>query len=444
MNSISFDNPWLIAGVTAVLFCFNQYFGATSYIFSNIAALGLVGIILFCFINNRYRHFLPVLFFVSVFGFPEYSANPYLDNFHSPFYFAKVGSLICVFSFFRPNISVPILIYCAVVFLSTLLSFLCNAMGDLYLEIWFYGFLLMVLFNRSNLNGGKDFRIMFLWMEALFYFLVPIMLFIDKFELYDVRAGGTVVYFYGHWLGIISAISVYSIVSNSSGLLFHWTLRWIFMFVILYFCLSSFQSEHYLFLGFAVLLSLGKFIFRSKKSFLVGVVCLLAVSAIICLGFIYILNLKTNSWTYMKMYQVASLFSGTSELTNSLLIRYAEFISLIQQGGLYSWLFGYGLAGIYRPIGEIWNGVILRNTSFPSDQLSSRNFQMIHESFVMLFKWSGSFGLIFVVWKIFRKLGLEFYKFRESWLVFLFYITLFSSSLNTGLILTGLILFSAV
>ena len=152
------------------------------------------------------------------------------------------------------------------------------------------------------------------------------------------------------------------------------------------------------------------------------------------------LNTATDSWLYLKVVQVASLFAGDLiEIGNSATIRIAQMQALFEQGDPFSILFGRGMGSIYAAEGSAWDFVIFHEATYPAAELESGNLQYIHESVTMLVKWIGVVGtalVAYLIYKIARQTALT----GVQGLLCIMFVLLFSSSLHSAILVTMLFL----
>lgn len=438
---MSLNVRWLLPSAAAVLYCINQLmavYGIRAP--TSLMAFIFLLVTVICAFNVRAYRFLPHICFCILLGFPEYSADPYLKDYVAPFSLAKFPALLALILMLRIRINASGILVGFLLLVSTLSAFLAGRLGNLSAEIAYAVFLILALNTTSPLAG----RAKLIWldaMERMFYLLLPIAVFSEFAGIYEQRSTDTTTYFYGHWVGIVSALAIYRAAVGDSRLFNSATIRYSLIIVTVYVCAASYQSVHYVFFVAAAAFALAKSASSrgNSRNIAASIVVMVLVPAFM---YLVLSTYSADSWVYLKLSQIAALTSGSFlESSNSVTIRVAQLVSLFEQGGWPSIVAGRGLASTYLAEGSLWEFVVFHEATYPEGQLLSGQLQYIHESVTMLLKWVGLAGLFVVLYSIGRRLnsiggvkGVEGF----SVLMFLF---LFASSLNTGIIVTLLLVF---
>lgn len=412
---------------------------------SDIFMLILVPILIFMF--KREGKYIVydniVISSILLFSFPLFMPNPYLYNTSLPFTYIKYIYLLFVLlncNYYYNKIS--FYVFCFVI-LTVLIEYVFynKIVGNLLAELPYVFTFIIFLFVKINKNTDSIKNL--LEIICYTYFLLPILYYVEHiFNIYDIR-GDINIYAYGHWLGIISSLSLLYILNSNTKLKV--LIINIFLYLLTtYHFYTSYQSVHYILIIIVIILSLVRNGFSTIN---------LIYLCLFFLATFYLLNLyisigDTSSWIYLKLSQVNALVTfNFFENFNSLTIRFAEFISIINQNDLYQNLFGRGIGSIYLPIEEIWSFVNFHDSTFPEDQVKSMRLQTVHEPIVMFIKWFGFLGSALVFSYLYK------YKFQSikgnsvlqnvfSKYTFILFILLFCADIQTCLIVFNLSLFN--
>lgn len=435
------NGNWLLASVAAFLYCINQWMAVNGiHWLTALTALLLLAATIPCAFDARARRFLPYICFISLFGFPEYSADPYLLNYIAPFSLAKIPALISMLLMLHIRFNVIGILVAILLFSSTLGAVLLGRFGAWDAEVWYAALLLLAL-NASSPLSDQAKSIWLGALELLFYLLLPIALFSGATGLYEQRSADTTTYFYGHWIGIITTLAIYRATTGESRLFFSNIFRLPLIVVIVYICSASYQSAHFiLFIAAAAMAALKNIAGRANSTNIAASFTMLL--AIPISGYIVLSQSGADSWLYLKVSQIFALATGGFlEASNSVTIRVAQFISMFEQSSLFSILGGRGMASTYRPEGPMWEFVIFHEATYPAEQLASGKLQYIHEPITMLIKWIGLVGTTLVLYAIFKKVHIARSLISIEGLLALMFLLLFASSLHTGIIVTLLVIF---
>lgn len=439
----SAKGSWPLALLSGALYCVNLWLGAQGLAWPTILlVLALFGAVVAAAFVPAARRYLPALFFMSVVGFPQYSADPYAAEFVAPFSFAKFVALSSLLLMCKPAPSKYGMAFFGLVVLATIAAALSGRIGNVWAEVW-YVFLIVFALNvqvRPSLANAA--RLLLGAMERLFYLLIPLAMFTLATGLTDERSGGTVVYFYGHWVGIATAFAIYAASSRQSTVFGSTWIRISLMVTTFFFCIASYQSGHFVLIIIALLIVMAqrRHEYGQRSVIFLPVVVL---ATLLVSGAVILARGETDSWLFMKVSQLFLLGSGGFiEGSNSVLIRVSELISMFEQGNLWTILFGRGAFSTYLAEGAFWDIVIFHKATFPEREILAGELQYIHEPVVMLLKWVGLVGLGLAC--------LGMYRLRQSVLVDRVTATLvavvllmfFASSLQTGFLITGLFVLS--
>jgi hypothetical protein len=431
------DSNWLLASTAALLYCVNQWLAVRGiHALTALFVLLLLATTLLCAFSERTRRHLPAICFLCLFGFPEYSADPYLPGYVAPFGLAKIPALLSMLMMLRFHISIHGLVVAFFMAISTAGAILVGRFGDWYAEMWYAALLLLALNSSSPLATHAKTA----WLRAferLFYLLLPMALFSSLTGLFEQRSADTTTYFYGHWIGIVSAIAIYRTATGESYILTNNTVRLTLLVITIYICAASYQSAHFILMGAAILFAVGKNLTsRVSSTTILGSLALLVSLPIA--GFLVLSNAGTDSWLYLKVSQVVSLASGEFlEASNS------QLLSLFEQSDPISIAIGRGVASTYVPEGALWDFVVFHEATYPEQELVSGQLQYIHESITMLIKWVGICGLAFIFYSVYTRLRKSGSLKSIDGLIALMFLLLFASSLHTGIITTLLYIFTA-
>lgn len=432
---------WIVAATSATLYCLNLWFSVNGfYLFSFLLTLLLSLSVIAIAYSKVHQTKLPYITFILIFGFPEYAANPYLEDYQSPFSLSKIPALISLLMMLKLKKNPTGLGIFFLLLLSTTTAIIFNRFGILKAEIWYVLMLLIILHSALKSTAFKFHAIWLGGIERLFYLLPLIATFIVLTGLFDQRSENTLTLFYGHWLGIITTITIYLTAANQSTLYRFKALRVVLMLLIIYMCAASYQSVHFILFFLASLLATATNLTKESKP-TISFSSILILLSIPVSGYFVLSQLDTDSWIYLKFNQIVSLYSGTFlETSNSVTIRVAQFLSLIEQGDIFSILFGRGVASIYLLDGSMWDYVILHEGTFPENQILTGRLQYIHESLTMIFKWIGITGLLLLIYFLFIKSKSHVLFKHRGLLYSILFILLFSASSQAALIVTILFL----
>lgn len=429
---------WSAAIFATALYCLTQVSAVYGLNFINQAVAGGCTLLaMMVVLVPQYRHYSLILFVVFIVGFPAYAADPYLDNYVPPFQYGRFAALVSLLGFSSLRITKAGLILPFLLIFSTIIGEFYGRIGSLKAEIFFVGFAIYALnVECRDFKNAAQQNISTLIQNI--FFLLPVMaIFSLQADIYTTRLNTSNVYFFGHWTGIIATLALYSILTERSHFK---TLKLFFAVVSLAFVATSLQSVHYIMLIIVLLAAVGARV-PTKNIIMVCVLCGLALVSIVFVGNQLIGSLDKTTWLYFKLEQVQLLFAGSIYLvSNSVLTRIAEFVSLVEQGNVFTYLFGLGVSATYHIQGEIWAEVILHDASFPEEQLRTSIFQYIHETPVMIFKWGGIVSMILLSVATYRLVPPSrdgIYQYRIMVVLFLL---LMASSIHTGLLILGFLI----
>jgi hypothetical protein len=398
--------------------------------------LGFVGLSV---LVPELRKHLPGIFLLSVIGFPEYSADPYAADYVAPFGWAKFVALAALALMCRPTFALPGIAFALVISGATVAASLAGRLGDVWAEVWYLLLILVALNARAAPGLETGSRLMVEAMERLFYLLLPLALFTRLAGLHDERAGDSVVYFYGHWVGIVTAFAIYSATSGRSTVYRSSFLRLAVLVATIAVCLASYQSAHFILFVIAVLIANFE---ASGPRLAAGRVRrwlpAFALVALLGVGGLVLLQGQTDTWLYLKISQVFLMFSGGFlEASNSVTIRVSQLITTFEQGSLWTGLLGRGAFSTYQAEGAFWDLVVFHSATFPEREILAGELQYIHEPVVMLLKWGGVVGLGLACLGLSRLRSSRHIDKPLATLIATTYLLFFASSLHTGVLLTA-------
>jgi hypothetical protein len=430
------DRPWALAAVAGLLYCASivlAYHGLHAIVALAGGLLTLAALL--ALVDARYRAHAPIILFVAVIGFPEYGPDPYLPNFVAPFSFAKYACALCFGAMCRPAVTRGGIALAAIVGISGFMAATAGRVGDIGAEAWYAVLLLVALNAHARLEVVGRLGTIVLACERVFYML-PVMAAATFFlGVYDVRAGNTYVHFYGHWIGIVSAVAFYQLLSGSSTVLGAVLPRMAAVLVTLYAVHTSYQSAHFVLLMIAAAVGVRAAI-KTRARRTSWAIPLVGIGVAATLGAYAVLTGEAGTWVYLKVTQVAELFAGDFvDASNSVVIRVSELISVLEQGSWVNVLFGRGLGSTYVPRGALWESAVFHDATFPERELVSGDLQYIHEPLVMILKWAGIIGVLLAAYEVIRRAkasprGL-------AALIAVTYLLYFASTLQTGLFVTA-------
>jgi hypothetical protein len=145
------DSNWLLASTAALLYCVNQWLAVRGiHALTALFVLLLLATTLLCAFSERTRRHLPAICFLCLFGFPEYSADPYLPGYVAPFGLAKIPALLSMLMMLRFHISIHGLVVAFFMAISTAGAILVGRFGDWYAEMWYAALLLLATGVRET------------------------------------------------------------------------------------------------------------------------------------------------------------------------------------------------------------------------------------------------------------------------------------------------------
>lgn len=435
MKYTSLDSFGFFLGLSCgVLAAINLAIANTGFALAYFLFLAIVSIFILLYLPIK-----PVTIFILILGFPEYGANPYNEVFLSPFYFQKYILLFLCLKLFFIKFYYSTLFYLFLVALSFLISILYGINGALLNEM----VQLLILISLLNIkfdNTAEARLVSFLLSFIAFSFISSFIL--EIFGVFALRPGGGKVFFFGHWFGILTGYFIIKITTVRYPLT---VMIWLISsFVIsIYVNINTLQSSHFVWflVCFLILMAPTKMI--SSRSFLLGAILITGFFVFRSSALINFDIPEEFLWVIKKVQQISSLFAfDVMELSNSPLIRLNQALALVEQSNFLQLIFGRGYASTYELAGAFWDSSQLHDATFPIDQLNSGLLQMVHETIILLFKWTGIFGLLFV-WSIlikrFRAAALDrstiFYNFALAALFLL-------SGVHTGILCLFLIKYS--
>ena len=382
-----------------------------------------------------------LLLFILILAFPEYGPDPYNTSFFSPFYFQKYVLLIAILSNFRLKCNFITIVFIILLILSFVTSYVYKIQGAVLNEIvllFILGSLFFLKFDHKDKERITSFLLSFI----SFCFITSLI--IDFYDVSSSRSNGGDVYFFGHWYGILVGYFILKILEV------HYSLRVRFMLIASFFLsvmwnINSFQSSHFVWIFACLVIQL---FFSSSLSLRRILFCIFFCAPLYFLYkvvLMYGIGTNDNSWALMKLLQVTSLFKfNIVEIGNSPLIRISEVVSLIQQSNFAQLFMGRGFASTYEMSGSLWALVNLHVSAFPDDQLESRSLQLVHETLVMLFKWSGILGILMFTLILLRRFNLEgFCRVHTYFCITLSYLFILSG-VHTGILCLMLIKFKGI
>ncbi|MEW5755443.1 MAG: hypothetical protein AB1810_04010 [Pseudomonadota bacterium] len=434
---------WLLALSAGTLYCVNQWLTVHGLKWpTTLLVLVLFGVVAITAVQPALRRYLPAIFFLSVIGFPAYSADPYAIDYVAPFSLAKFVALGSLALMCRPALSVYGISLFFIIVIATGMAVLLGRFGDIWAEVWYVILIVFALNTMGRKGLASSAHLLLSALERIFYLLVPIAAFTYATGMHDERSGGTVVYFYGHWIGIATTFAVYAALSQQSTVFRVSWIRLTLLITTIYVCMASYQSAHFILFIVAVLIAMYQQRKRGGRTSNIFLP-LIALTALLLAGTVILQRGETDSWLYLKISQVFLLASGGFvEASNSVTIRVSQLISMFEQGNIWTILFGRGMSSIYFPEGALWDSVIFHEATFPERELASGQLQYIHEPVVMLLKWSGLVGLTLVILGLFGLRRITYIDRQQATLVIVVFLLFFASSLHTGILVTGLFILS--
>ena len=433
----------MLALLIGTVYCANLWLSAKGLVWPTLVlVLALFSSVVVVALYPTARRYLPALFILSVIGFPQYLPDPYAPEFVAPFKFAKFVALGCLFLMFKPAPSRGGVVFLALLIVATCVAAFKGKTGNIEAEIWYVLFIVVGLNTKCRLEFANSANLLLSALERLFYLLIPLAIFTRATGLHDERAGETVVYFYGHWVGIVTAFAIYAGFSRQSVVFSSSWIRISFLIITIFVCMASYQSAHFVLFIIAVSIAIYQ---RSHRGGGISTILLPSVGLVsmLAVGAIILARAETDTWLYLKISQVYLLGSGNfMEAGNSVLIRISQLLSILEQGTVWSILFGSGVFSTYLASGAYWDAVVFHEATFPEREILAGELQYIHESVVMLLKWGGLVGLGLACLGAFRLRKSAFVDRGTAILVATVFIMFFASSLQTGLLVTGLFVLS--
>jgi hypothetical protein len=433
-------NAWPLAIGAASLYCVNQWLGARGTTWpTSLLVLLLLGSVAATVLSPTLRRHLPAIFLLSVIGFPEYSADPYAQGYISPFGLAKFASLAALALMCRLGLSAPGVAFALIVAGATGAAAVAGRLGDVWAEVWYLLLILLALNARAVPGVEVAARSMLESLERIFYLLLPLALFTRVTGLIDERAGDSIVYFYGHWVGIVTAFAIYAATARRSSVFRSSPMRIALLVATIAVCMPSYQSAHFILFILALLIAY----FEGREDKQAGSMSqrwLPAVALVVLLGVggLVLVQGQSDTWLYLKISQIFLLFSGGFlEASNSVTIRISQLVTMFEQGSLLTILFGRGAFSTYQADGAFWDIVVFHIATFPEREILAGELQYIHEPVVMLLKWGGVFGLGIACFGLLRLRRSALVDRPLANLIAVTYLLFFASSLQTGMLLTA-------
>lgn len=436
---------WPTALLIAALYCVNQWLAVRGISApTNLAVLLILMAVVLASLSPSLGKLFPALFLVSLLGFPEYSADPYAADYIAPFSFAKVPALLSLFLMGRPRLNRHGLAFVILIIIATAAASGAGRLGDVSAEIWYVALAVLAMNSASprELAGATQWILAVL--ERVFYLLIPLALFTRVMGMYDERAGDSVVYFYGHWVGLSTAVALYASTAGTSAVFGSARIRFPILIATICLCMASYQSAHFL-LYFAVVVLAMKETRRPGPHRKIQSIWIpmAALALMLLTGTIILARGETDSWLYLKISQIFLLFSGGFvEASNSVTIRVSQLISMFEQGSPWTILFGRGAFSTYQADGAFWDIVVFHSATFPERELLSGDLQYIHETPVMVLKWIGLVGLTIFCLGMLRLRSSPYLDKSLAAMIALFFLLFFTSSLQTGMLVTALVMLS--
>lgn len=432
---------WLEAIGVCLSIVLNQYFGAFGSPTFALLELSVLFAALGISIAMRRDSLVVHILLFSLLAIPLYGANPYAAGYFSAFTYGKFLTVAALLSLLTLHPSLSGLLVTLMLLGTTIVAAAGGHIGTFRHEV-FYGVFLIVALNfrirRLKLDlTDEACRLM----ERVYILLAPTAIIIQKLGLSDLRAGDTTVSFYGHWIGIVAAVSAFRLSSGQARILGTRLTYLIGSLLTTYLVYTSFQSLHYLLILMGAVIGLNSG--RKSKTPLFRLVIGGIFVALFFVG-IYYLNshVAAGSWLALKVRQIFALltfqFFG---LSNSLTIRLAELQTMILGRGFGQVLLGSGIGSVYQPIGSLWQYAKFVPGTFPQSQLNSGQFQYVHMSIIMMIKWIGLIGTFISVSLLFRRVARSKVRFRNGFAVFslAIFLLLFAATSQAGLL--ALVLF---
>jgi hypothetical protein len=296
--------------------------------------------------------------------------------------------------------------------------------------------LLTMQFNSSSHPLIQNFLLSFI----AFSFIGSLI--VDFFGYSAIRQNGGEVFLFGHWFGILAGYFILNI-GTASYPFNHKLVLLIFFIISFYVNINTIQSAHIIFIFLCMIIRLGLFEqINFRTIFLTGAITFVAFAMI--QNDLSTVGLSGDyAWAQMKFIQSFNLLGfDPTTLANSPLIRINEFLSLYEQSNISQLLFGRGYASTYSISGAFWHLSILHEATFPIDQINSGRLQLVHESLVLLFKWTGIIGIIVIYFIFIRKLKSVGLGFKNLFFNVLLLSLFLFSGVHTGLLCLMLIRFS--
>lgn len=415
------------------------------YAFNSLVALSEFAQIYFLFfalisIVPIFTNFLgdakPVAILFFILAFPEYGANPYNEEFFSPFYYQKYVIILFCISMFNLKIRPYIIYLISGLLISWLLSFYYEINGAVVNEI-VQLFILISFLNIKIYESNQKLVMTFLLSFIAFCFITSIL--IDLFGLYSYRTNGGKVYIYGHWYGILVGYFIYTIRRIRLSLQYKLLLSIFFCFSLIL-NINSLQSAHLIFIVLCIFFTFRIFERINVRSIFLSFIFCYTLYLLSAFLINYGITTGEYAWLFKKGLQVLNLSQlDVTAIDNSPLIRMNEILSIFQQSNLIQLLIGRGFASTYELGGAYWELTNLHSATFPLDQIESGILQMVHETATYIFKWSGFIGLFsiyFISIRILRREG--FYNSNLHFIILMIALFLLSS-IQTGLLCLMLI-----
>lgn len=442
-KKFSIKGGWPLALLSGSIYFANLWLSAKGHVWPTLLlVLVLFSSVVVAALNPAARRYLPALFMLSVIGFPEYLPDPYAPEFFAPFKFAKFVAFSCLLLILKPAPSKGGIAFLALLMVATGVAVFKGKIGDIGAEIWYVLLIVIALNAKCRQEFANSAYLLLSALERIFYLLIPLAILTHATGMYDERAGETVVYFYGHWVGIVTAFAIYLVFSRQSEVFGSLWIRVSLLLGTIFVCIASYQSSHFALFIIAVSIAM---IQRGHGSSGMSTTLLSSVAlvSLLVVGAIIMAHGETGTWLYLKVSQLYLLASGSVlEAGNSVVIRISELLSIFEQGNIWSITFGHGAFSTYVAKGAFWDIVIFHEATFPERELLSGELQYIHESVVMLLKWTGLVGLGLAFLGVFRLRTNPLVERGAATFVAIVFLLFFASSLQTGLLITGLFVLS--
>ena len=331
------------------------------------------------------------------------------------------------------------ILYFVLLLSSWFLSFIYEVDGQFLNEI--VQLIIAICFINMTIESSSNKDIQSFLMVFIALSFIPALI-VELGGVSSNRGNGSTVYIFGHWFGLLTGFFLFKLpklnLLNTQTIIIIGCLT-----VSLYININSFQSAHFLWVFICLCLGIGV-----TKRITLGKI-LWAVFVITCLYLVQTIDLiwlSTSgrfSWLGMKLLQLFSIITfDISFVSNSPLIRISEVISLVQQSDYFQLLFGRGFASVYLLEGALWDLVVLHEATFPAEQLDLGRLQMVHETSILLLKWTGVVGLLIFIFAIVKKTSAANVDSSDLYFMIAMALLFLLSGVQTGLLTLFLLRFA--